>query len=150
MLLPLLRLHEMVYRDTNGRMGRQMPGMPPQFLSRITGERTIRQRGNTTTYAKSGDSYRAVASCGGNEKHPGRHHTLRNRMECEIYIGSRVFIVSARRIGADALWRGDGKSSTAITRTGRRLSSNGFRAWVRGLCRGRCRIGRYRRRAARL
>lgn len=84
--------------------GRQMLGMLPRFLSLISGAKTIQQRNNPTTYAK-GASYRATASSGDNDTHPGRYHTLRNQLECELYIGSMVFVVSACRSGAGRRWQ---------------------------------------------
>ncbi|OBB01363.1 nitroreductase [Mycobacteriaceae bacterium 1482268.1] len=100
-LLPLLRLHGMVYRKTNGRLGHQMPGMPPCLLLHTTGAKTGRQRSNALTYAKDGDSYLVVASFGGNDKHPGWYHNLRNRADCEINVGPRRFTVRARRTTPD-------------------------------------------------
>ena len=78
-LLPLLRLHDMVYRKTNGRIGHQMPGMPPSLLLHTTGAKTGQQRSNALTYAKDGDSYLVVASYAGNDKHPAWYHNLRKR-----------------------------------------------------------------------
>lgn len=97
-LLPLLRLHNMVYRKTNGRIGHQMPGMPPCLLLYTTGARTGQQRSNALTYAKDGDSYLVVASFGGSDKHPGWYHNLRKRPDCEINVGPERFAVSARKV----------------------------------------------------
>lgn len=97
-LLPLLRLHSMVYRKTDGRIGHQMPGMPPCLLLHTTGAKTGHQRSNALTYAKDGDSYLVVASFGGSDKHPAWYHNLRNRPDCEINVGPIRFAVSARRV----------------------------------------------------
>lgn len=35
--------------------------------------------------------------------HGGRHHNLRDRLECEINVGSRQFMVSARKTAADGV-----------------------------------------------
>lgn len=97
-LLPLLRLHSMVYRKTDGRIGHQMPGMPPCLLLHTTGAKTGQQRSNALTYAKDGDSYLVVASFGGSDKHPGWYHNLRNRPDCEINVGTIRFAVTARKV----------------------------------------------------
>ena len=100
-LLPLLRLHDIVYRKTNGRIGHQMPGMPPSLLLHTTGAKTGQQRSNALTYAKDGDSYLVVASFGGNDKHPAWYHNLRKRPDCEINLGPKRFAVRARKTAPD-------------------------------------------------
>jgi deazaflavin-dependent oxidoreductase (nitroreductase family) len=97
-LLPLLRLHSMVYRKTDGRIGHQIPGMPPCLLLHTTGAKTGQRRSNALTYAKDGDSYLVVASFGGSDKHPGWYHNLRNRPDCEINLGPIRFAVTARKV----------------------------------------------------
>ena len=80
MLLPLLRFHDTVYQKTDGRIGRQIPGMPPSLLLHTTGAKTGQQRTTTLTYAQDCDSYLVVASNGGDDKYPGWYHNLRKHL----------------------------------------------------------------------
>jgi F420H(2)-dependent quinone reductase len=100
-LRPLLRVHDAVYRRTNGRIGHQVPGMPPSLLLHTTGAKTGRQRTTTLTYAQDGNSYLVVASNGGNDHYPGWYHNLRKRPDAEVNIGSRRIAVEARRVSPD-------------------------------------------------
>ncbi|MGO9925257.1 MAG: nitroreductase family deazaflavin-dependent oxidoreductase [Mycobacterium sp.] len=100
-LLPFLRVHDTIYRKTDGRIGHQIPGMPPSLLLHTTGAKTGRQRTTTLTYAKDGNSYLIVASKAGDEHHPGWYHNLRKQPDCEINVGSRRFPVTARKVGPD-------------------------------------------------
>lgn len=69
-LLPFLRVHDTIYRKTDGRIGHRIPGMPPSLLLHTTGAKTGRERTTTLTYAKDGESYLVVASKGGDEHNP--------------------------------------------------------------------------------
>jgi F420H(2)-dependent quinone reductase len=100
-LIPFLRLHDTIYRKTDGRIGHQIPGMPPSLLLHTTGAKTGQQRTTTLTYAKDGDSYLVVASKGGDDHNPGWYHNLRKRPDCEINVGPRRIAVTARRVGPD-------------------------------------------------
>lgn len=100
-LLPLLRIHGVVYRKTNGRIGHQMPGMPPCLLLHTIGAKTGQQRSKALIYAKDGDSYLVVASFGGSDKHPCWYYNLRKRPDCEINVGPIRFAVRARKTTPD-------------------------------------------------
>jgi F420H(2)-dependent quinone reductase len=100
-LVPLLRIHDTVYRKTDGRIGQHIPMFPPSLLLHTTGAKTGQPRSTTLTYAKDGDSYLIVASAGGNDTYPGWYHNLRKHPECEINVGSKRFPVTARRITPD-------------------------------------------------
>jgi F420H(2)-dependent quinone reductase len=100
-LAPLLRLHDSLYRKTDGRIGHQIPGMPNSLLLHTVGAKTGQQRSSTLTYAKDGEDYLVVASYGGSDKAPGWYHNLRKRPECEINVGPRRFPVTARSITPD-------------------------------------------------
>jgi deazaflavin-dependent oxidoreductase (nitroreductase family) len=97
-LVPFLRIHDTVYRKTDGRIGHQIPGMPPSLLLHTTGAKTGQQRTTTLTYAKDGDSYLVVASNGGDERYPGWYHNLRKQPSAEINVGTRRFAVNARKV----------------------------------------------------
>lgn len=99
--VPLLRLHDMLYRKTSGRIGHRVPGAPPSLLLHTVGAKTGQPRTTSLTYARVGDSYLIVASNGGAERFPGWYHNLRKRPECEINVGPKRFGVTARRLTPD-------------------------------------------------
>jgi F420H(2)-dependent quinone reductase len=98
-LLPFLRLHDTIYRKTDGRIGHQIPGMPPSLLLHTTGAKTGQPRTSALTYAKDGDSYLIVASNGGDDRYPGWYHNLRKRPDVEINVGPKRIPVTARQVG---------------------------------------------------
>ena len=95
-LLPLLRIHGVVYRKTNGRIGHQMPGMPPCLLLHTIGAKTGQQRSKALIYAKDGDSYLVVASFGGSDKHPGWYYNLRANPSARVTIEGDTWDATAR------------------------------------------------------
>ncbi|MGV0717407.1 nitroreductase family deazaflavin-dependent oxidoreductase [Mycolicibacterium sp. XJ662] len=109
--LPMLRLHDKIYRGTNGRIGhRILPGTPPNLLLHTVGAKTGIQRTNSLTYATDGDSYLVVASKGGDPKSPGWYHNLKADPNVEINVGPKRFAVTAKPVLADdpdypRLWR---------------------------------------------
>ncbi|MGV0645601.1 nitroreductase family deazaflavin-dependent oxidoreductase [Mycolicibacterium sp. XJ879] len=109
--LPMLRLHDKIYKRTNGRIGhRILPGTPPNLLLHTVGAKTGIQRTNSLTYAKDGDSYLVVASKGGDPKSPGWYHNLKADPNVEINVGPKRFAVTAKPVLADdpdypRLWR---------------------------------------------
>jgi deazaflavin-dependent oxidoreductase (nitroreductase family) len=100
-LTPLLRLHDSLYRKTDGRIGHHVPGMPDSLLLHTIGAKSGQQRSSTLTYAKDGDSYLVVASYGGSDKAPGWYHNLRKRPQAEINVGPKRFPVAAHSITPD-------------------------------------------------
>lgn len=70
----LLRLHDAIYRGTNGRIGHRIPGAPPSLLLHTTGAKTSQPRTTSLTYARDGDAYLIVASKGGDPRSPGWYH----------------------------------------------------------------------------
>lgn len=66
----LLRLHDAIYRGTNGRIGHRIPGAPPSLLLHTTGAKTSQPRTTSLTYARDGDAYLIVASKGGDPRSP--------------------------------------------------------------------------------
>jgi len=57
----LLRVHDMIYRRTNGWIGHRIPGAPPSLLLHTTGAKTGKARTTSLTYARDGDTYLIVA-----------------------------------------------------------------------------------------
>ncbi|BBU21789.1 nitroreductase [Mycobacterium xenopi] len=97
----LLRIHNLIYRKTNGWIGHRIPGAPPNLLLHTTGAKTGQPRTTSLTYARDGDSYLIVASNGGASRYPGWYHNLRKHPDCEINVGPRRFPVSAQQVNPD-------------------------------------------------
>lgn len=81
-----LRLHELIYKRTDGRVGHRMIGVPTLLL-RTTGRRSGATRTNGLVYARDGDDYLVVASNGGADRPPAWLHNLRADSDVEIQIG---------------------------------------------------------------
>ncbi len=99
--MPMLRLHDKIYRGTGGRIGHRIPGMPPNLLLHTVGAKTGQPRTTSLTYARDGDAYLIVASNGGGDRYPGWYHNLRKRPDCDINAGPRRIAVTARQVGPD-------------------------------------------------
>lgn len=97
----VLRLHGLIYKKTGGRVGHQLPGIPPSLMLHTTGAKTGQPRTNTLTYARDGDDYVVVASLGGAPRSPGWYHNLRAHPEVAINIGTRRLLVTARALLPD-------------------------------------------------
>jgi deazaflavin-dependent oxidoreductase (nitroreductase family) len=97
-LLPqVLRVHDAVYRGTNGWIGHRTLGIPSLLLHTV-GAKTGVDRTTSLTYARDGDDYLIVASKGGDPKAPGWYHNLRKNPDVEINVGPRRFGVTARAV----------------------------------------------------
>lgn len=106
----LLRLHDAVYRGTNGRIGHRIPGAPPSLLLHTTGAKTGQPRTTSLTYGRDDDAYLVVASKGGDPRSPGWYHNLKANPDVEINVGPKRFGVTAKPVlPGDAdytrLWR---------------------------------------------
>jgi deazaflavin-dependent oxidoreductase (nitroreductase family) len=104
-----LRVHEELYKRTDGRIGHRMIGVPTLLL-RTTGRRSGTTRTNALVYARDGDDYLVVASNGGADRPPGWLHNVRAKPEVEIQIGRERQRATARIIepsdsGYDRLWK---------------------------------------------
>jgi F420H(2)-dependent quinone reductase len=97
-LLPqVLRVHDAVYKGTNGWIGHRTLLIPSLLLHTI-GAKTGVARTTSLTYARDGDDYLIVASKGGDPKAPGWYHNLRKNPNVEINVGPRRFGVTARPV----------------------------------------------------
>jgi deazaflavin-dependent oxidoreductase (nitroreductase family) len=81
----MLRVHEALYKGTDGRIGHKMIGVPTLLL-RTTGRRSGATRTNGLVYARDGNDYLVVPSNGGADKPPAWLHNLRANPEVEIQI----------------------------------------------------------------
>ncbi len=82
----VLRLHEQLYKRTDGRVGHRMIGVPTLLLG-TTGRRSGAARTNGLVYARDGEDYLVVASNGGADRHPAWLHNLRANPDVEIQVG---------------------------------------------------------------
>jgi F420H(2)-dependent quinone reductase len=82
----ILRVHEQLYKRTDGRVGHRMIGVPTLLL-RTTGRRSGAIRTNGLVYARDGDEYLVVASNGGADRHPAWLHNVQANPAVEIQIG---------------------------------------------------------------
>ena len=105
-----LRVHDTVYRRTNGRIGRRLPGgFAPALLLHTVGARTGQPRTTTLSYSNDGNDYLVVASMGGAPRAPGWYFNLKKQPHVEINVGPRRFPVTARIVlptdpDYDRLW----------------------------------------------
>src|ERR1700761_9517821 len=93
----VLRLHERIYKATDGRVGHRMLGVPTLLL-RTTGRRSGATRTNGLVYARDGDDYLVVASNGGADRPPAWLHNVRGHPDVEIQIGRERRPATARII----------------------------------------------------
>jgi F420H(2)-dependent quinone reductase len=109
-VLPLvLRVHDAVYRNTNGWIGHRTLGIPSLLLHTV-GAKTGKQRTTSLTYARDGSNYLVVASKGGAPEAPGWYHNLKAKPDAEINVGPKRFGVTARVVmpgepDYDRLWQ---------------------------------------------
>ncbi|OBH81079.1 nitroreductase [Mycobacterium scrofulaceum] len=100
-LLPrILRVHDTVYRKSNGWIGHRML-LIPSLLLHTVGAKTGQPRTAALTYARDGDDYLVVASKGGDPRAPGWYHNLRKHPDAEINVGPKRFAVTARPVLPD-------------------------------------------------
>lgn len=100
-LLPrVLRVHDSVYRRTNGWIGHRMLWIPSLLLHTV-GAKTGQARTASLTYARDGDDYLVVASKGGDPRAPGWYHNLRKNPNVEINVGPKRVKVTARSVLPD-------------------------------------------------
>src|SRR6201998_496403 len=82
----VLRIHEQIYKRTDGRLGHRMIGVPTLLL-RTTGRRSGAVRTNGLVYARDGEDYLVVASNGGADRPPSWLFNLEANPDVEVQIG---------------------------------------------------------------
>lgn len=105
----VLRIHEQIYKRTDGRLGHRMIGVPTLLL-RTTGRRSGAIRTNGLVYARDGADYLVVASNGGADRPPSWLYNLEANPEVEVQIGRERRKGAARVIGPsdenyERLWK---------------------------------------------
>ena len=100
-LLPyLLKVHDSVYKATNGWIGHHVLPVPSLLLHTV-GAKTGQARTASLTYARDGDDYLIVASKGGDPKAPGWYHNLKANPMVEINVGPKRLRVTAHPVLSD-------------------------------------------------
>lgn len=94
-LAKLLGVHQWIYVNTDGRIGRSIGGRP-MLLLRTVGAKTGLPRTNALLYVPHGDAFAVIASTGGGPNHPGWFHNLRARPDAEVQVGRERIPVRAR------------------------------------------------------
>ncbi|MDX6654422.1 MAG: hypothetical protein QOH18_1132, partial [Solirubrobacterales bacterium] len=82
----VLRVHEKLYKATDGRVGHRLLGVPTLLL-RTTGRRSGVTRTLSLVYARDGGDYLVVASKGGSDQPPAWLLNLKAKPEVEIQVG---------------------------------------------------------------
>ena len=105
----VLRVHEQIYKRTDGRLGHGMIGVPCLLL-RTTGRKSGATRTNGLVYARDGQDYLVVASNGGADRAPGWLHNVRAEPQVEIQVGRERSAGTARVVEPsdpdfDRLWK---------------------------------------------
>jgi F420H(2)-dependent quinone reductase len=84
----VLRVHDKLYKATDGRIGHRVLGVPTLLL-RTTGRRSGVTRTNSLVYALDGADYLVVASKGGADQPPAWLLNLEAKPEVEIQVGRK-------------------------------------------------------------
>jgi deazaflavin-dependent oxidoreductase (nitroreductase family) len=105
----VLRVHEQIYKRTDGRLGHKMIGVP-SLLLRTTGRKSGATRTNGLVYARDGDDYLVVPSNGGADKAPGWLYNVRAKPEVEVQVGrerrpGKARVVERTDPDFDRLWK---------------------------------------------
>lgn len=104
----VLRVHEAIYKATDGLVGHRMIGVPTLLL-RTTGRRSGQQRTNALVYARDGGDYLLVPSNGGSDRPPGWLYNIQADPGVELQVGRSRRTAQARVIQPsdpefDRLW----------------------------------------------
>lgn len=105
----VLKLHQLLYERSGGRVGHRMVGVPTLLL-RSTGRRSGKQRCNALVYAKDGVDYVLVASNGGSDRSPGWFFNVGEQPAVEVQVARDAAPGTARILESgdpdyDRLWR---------------------------------------------
>jgi deazaflavin-dependent oxidoreductase (nitroreductase family) len=105
----VLKVHERLYKASDGRIGHKMIGVPTLLL-RTTGRKSGQTRTNALVYAKDGNDLVVVASNGGADKPPAWLFNLEAKPEVEVQIGREKQAATARALRPgepdyDRLWK---------------------------------------------
>lgn len=96
----VLKVHERLYKSTDGRVGHKMIGVPTLLL-RTTGRKSGQTRTNALVYANDGGDYLVVASNGGADKPPAWLFNLEANADVEVQVGRDRKKATARALRPD-------------------------------------------------
>ncbi|HUE26906.1 MAG TPA: nitroreductase family deazaflavin-dependent oxidoreductase [Solirubrobacteraceae bacterium] len=82
----LLRVHDAIYRTSDGRIGHRVLGVPTLMLT-TTGRRSGQPRTNSLVYARDGGDYLLVASKGGSDSPPAWLLNLTAHPQVGVQVG---------------------------------------------------------------
>jgi deazaflavin-dependent oxidoreductase (nitroreductase family) len=94
----LVRGHVAIYRLSGGRLGQNVPGVPPMLLLDHVGAKSGTPRTTPLVYMPDGDRYIIVAAKGGHPEHPAWLYNLRARSSVTVQIGARRVEMNAREL----------------------------------------------------
>lgn len=105
----VLRVHDRLYKATNGRIGHRLLGVPTLLLQ-TTGRRSGATRTSSLVYARDGADYLLVASKGGADEPPAWLLNLEAKPEVGIQIGreqlqGRCRVIDPSDPGYPRLWK---------------------------------------------
>jgi deazaflavin-dependent oxidoreductase (nitroreductase family) len=90
-------VHTFLYRQTGGRLGHTIPGVPGKMLLLDhVGAKSGVKRTSPLLYVEDGDNVVIVASKGGFPRHPSWFHNLLANPDTTVQIGSELRPVHAR------------------------------------------------------
>jgi F420H(2)-dependent quinone reductase len=109
LLSNVLRVHEALYKASDGLIGHRVLGVPTLLLQ-TTGRRSGKTRTNGLVYARDRGDYLVVASKGGADQAPGWLFNLKANPEVEIQVGRERLKARARAVEPsdpdyDRLWK---------------------------------------------
>jgi F420H(2)-dependent quinone reductase len=93
----VLKVHERLYKATDGRVGHKMIGVPTLLL-RTTGRKSGQTRTNALVYAKDGADLLVVASNGGSDRPPAWLFNLEANPDVEVQVGRERQKATARAL----------------------------------------------------
>src|SRR5687768_9280612 len=88
--------HVILYRATNGVIGKRFPGVPNMLLLDHVGAKTGKRRTSALVYLEDGLNLVLIASKGGYPKHPAWFHNLKAHPDVTVQAGSQRRKVRAR------------------------------------------------------
>ncbi|MGH2709746.1 MAG: nitroreductase family deazaflavin-dependent oxidoreductase [Actinomycetota bacterium] len=99
--------HVILYRATNGLVGKRFPGVPDMLLLDHIGAKTGKRRTSALVYIEDGENLVLIASKGGHPSHPAWFHNLNAHPDVRVQVGRERRAVRARVASdkeRDRLW----------------------------------------------
>jgi deazaflavin-dependent oxidoreductase (nitroreductase family) len=118
LIRPYLRLHGVVYRLTDGAVGRHVGGRPALLLHTV-GRRTGEPRTTALIYARHDEHYLVVASNGGASRHPAWLLNVEAEPDVELQVGRSRQPARARVASGDErseLWQVVNRGNRGLAR----------------------------------